>query len=247
MALKGTGYAAEAFAAGPLAFVSPSHFVMSVGNALRLVPTSGEGEAGERAGEKVLWSEGASVGAIDASSAHGIVAYAERQRTVKEPRIFVCNASDFSVRTTVPCEGELGIIALAVCNDPKQTRLVSLGEIPDHNITVWDWSSGGMMAKVSAQGSRARSVSFDPLDCNAIASVGSKLELWALSKDESGDMQLLAEPATNIDKEDRELTAHCWAPDKTLFLASDSGKASPPAQVGLPARVHAMPLHSYSP
>ena len=49
--LTGAGHAAEAFAAGPLAFVSPAHFAMTCGNALRLVPAGGpadDGAAGER-------------------------------------------------------------------------------------------------------------------------------------------------------------------------------------------------------
>lgn len=224
--LASAGYAAEAFAAGPLAFASPSHFAMTCGNALRLVPTQpGSGGAGsEREGEMVRWCEGASVGALDAAPAHGVIAYGERLKTLQDPRVFIYSVGQGTVSATLSCEGELGIIALALCNDPEQRLLVTLGEIPDHNITVWDWGVGSMLARVSAQGSRARSVSFDPLDCTTIASVGSKLELWTLSTEESGKRELHADPPTNIDKEERELTAHCWAPGKTLFLGSDSGE-----------------------
>jgi WD40 repeat protein len=224
--LASAGYAAEAFAAGPLAFSSPSHFAMTCGNALRLVPTQngGGGAGSEREGEMVRWCEGASVGALDAAPAHGVIAYGERLKTLQDPRVFIYSVGQGTVRATLLCEGELGIVALALCNDPEQRLLVTLGEIPDHNITVWDWGVGSMLARVSAQGSRARSVSFDPLDCTTIASVGSKLELWTLSTEESGKRELHAEPPTNIDKEERELTAHCWAPGKTLFLGSDSGE-----------------------
>ena len=225
--LKGSGYAAEAFATGPVAFPSRSHFVMACGNALRFIPTERDGsdlDDSGRQGETIEWGQGASIGALDASPAHGIVAYGERQRTLKDPRVFIYNANSKVGIKTLSCEGELGIVALALCRDPKISRLVVLGEIPGHNISVWDWKSGFMLAKVSAQGSRARSVSFDPLDCNMIASVGSKLELWTLSSENNGETQIVADPATNIDKEERELTAHCWAPGKTLFLASDSGE-----------------------
>jgi len=223
--LKGVGFAAEAFAAGPLAFASPSHFVMSCGNALRFVPAQrdSDGADAKRVGENVEWCEGASIGALDASPGHGIVAYGERQRSVKDPRIFVYSADEQAMKSTMSCEGELGIVALALCKDPRQTRLVALGEIPEHCITVWDWGLGSLLAKVSAQGSRARSVSFDPLDSNMIASMGSKLELWTLTE-ESGAARLHAYPVINIDKEERAFTAHCWAPNKTLFVASDSGE-----------------------
>ena len=225
--LTGAGHAAEAFAAGPLAFVSPAHFAMTCGNALRLVPAGGpadDGAAGERDGETVQWCEGASVGALNAAPAHGVIAYGERLKTLQDPRVFVYSVGEGTVTATLSCKDELGIVALALCNDPAQRLLVTLGEIPNHNITVWDWGAASMLARVSAQGSRARSVSFDPLDCTTIASVGSKLELWTLSTEESGKRELHADPPTNIDKEERELTAHCWAPGKTLFLGSDSGE-----------------------
>ena len=217
MALQAAGYAAEAFAAGPLAFVSPDAFVLACGGALRFVPA--QREAAEEH-EAIVWTEGASVGALDASPAHGVVAYAERQRSLQDPRIFICAVETRTVSRTLSCAGELGIVALAFCRDAAHARLVALGEIPTNNITVWDWGRGRILASVSSQGSMARSVSFDPQDCNLIASIGTDLELWTLTP----DGELLADPATVIDKGERELTAHCWAPGKSLFLATDSGE-----------------------
>jgi hypothetical protein len=206
---------AEGFPSGPIPFVSDDHFVYACGNALRFAKVGGEGYSDGVEG--FVWGSGNSVSAVAASTAYGVVAYAERRKTIQAPRVFVVRLEDNQVVATLPCESELGIKALDIARE--KSRLVILSDVPEHTIMVWDWVEGRVLSSASARASRAISVSWNPLNSNVLVSSGSKLELWELSSSDSGDEDfLMADPVVALENDDREFTAHCWGRRNTQLL-----------------------------
>ena len=51
----------------------------------------------------------------------------------------VCSTQTKALVASIVCEGELGIVALEICR--SLPRIVILGDIPNHNIMLWDWST----------------------------------------------------------------------------------------------------------
>jgi len=210
--------AVEGYAGGDLSWVSPTAYVHACGNAIRF-STVGEGNAGHR---RTVWGQGNSIGAVAACPHRRVILYAERQKELQDPRVFVYDVERDEVVQVLQCEGELGIVAIALCRDEPWAAV--LGDAPEHAVMLWDWADGTLLARASARSSRATMVSFDPMNANAIASVGTKLELWELVSSEAGEVFLLADPVVNLEQDDRDFTAHCWAPGHALFLGSDTGE-----------------------
>ena len=144
-----------------------------------------------------IWGAGSSVGALATSITQKVIVYAERRRMLNDPSVFVYHLEMNTIVATLACEGELGIAFIDVCRD--EPRAVILGDIPDHNIILWDWSRNTVLATASARHSRAAAVTFNPLNPRALCSCGSKVELWELVFAE-GSEQLVADPVVSLDR-----------------------------------------------
>jgi hypothetical protein len=207
---------AEGFPSGPIPFVSEDRYVHACGNALKFAKVGAESDS--EGIEGFVWGSGNSVSTVTASTIWGVVAYAERRKTIQAPRVFVVTLEDSQLVATLPCESELGIRALDIARD--KTRIVILSDVPDHTIMVWDWVEGKVLASASARASRAISVSWNPMNSNVLVSSGSKLEFWELSSSDSGDEDfLMADPVVTLEHDDREFTSHCWGMYETVMHA----------------------------
>ena len=158
------------------------------------------------------------MGVITACREQGIIAYAERHKSLEDPRIVVHQVKENAVVAVLSCHGELGIIALALCRHSQ--RLVAIGDIPDHNILLWDWRKKCKLSSISAKMSRAVNVSFDPANTNLFASTGTTLQLWEIEEND----EVVSCYVGDLHKEDRDIVHHCWGAEGTLFLASDGGE-----------------------
>jgi hypothetical protein len=144
-----------------------------------------------------IWGAGCSVGPLATSISQKVIVYGERRRMLSDPSVFVFNTEVNTTIASLPCEGEIGIVAIDVCRDDP--RAVILCDIPDHNIILWDWARNAILATASARHSRAAAVSFNPLSPAALCSCGSKVELWELAFAE-GSEQLVADPVVSLDR-----------------------------------------------
>lgn len=149
---------AEGYPAGPLPFVENDVYVYACGNAVRQARVAGDGEGG-LVGEFFV-GEGNSVCAVSASIRMGVLAYAERRKTVHDPRVFVTSLGGKvggqergTLIASLACSDELGIVCLDIARD--QPRLCILSDVPDHTIIVWDWVKDQILATASARASRA--------------------------------------------------------------------------------------------
>eukprot|EP00960_Hanusia_phi_P063436 765488-Hanusia_phi.AAC.4 len=184
----------------------------------RFAPCPRDDESAPTRDEEVRWCEGLDVGVITGCREQGVIAYAERHKSLTDPRIFVHHVKENRVSAILSCQGELGICALALCREAQ--RLVAIGDIPDHNILLWDLQRKLKLSSISARMSRALNVSFDPTNMNMFASTGTSLQLWEI--EENGEV--VSSYVGDLHKEDRDIVYHCWAMQGTLFLASDGGE-----------------------
>ena len=126
--------AVEGYAGGDLSWVSPTAYVHACGNAIRF-STVGEGNAGHR---RTVWGQGNSIGAVAACPHRRVILYAERQKELQDPRVFVYDVERDEVVQVLQCEGELGIVAIALCRDEPWAAV--LGDAPEHAVMLWDWA-----------------------------------------------------------------------------------------------------------
>ena len=221
--------AAQGYSGGDLSWVSPTTYVHACGNSIQF------SQVGEDAQEsRPMWGQGTSIGAVTACARRGVLLYAERLKELEDPRVFVYDVQGGKVINVLKCENELGIVALALCRDEPWVAV--LGDVPEHAVMLWNFEEGTLLARASARSSRATMISFDPLNPNTIASTGTKLELWELVSSENGEVFLLADPVGNLDQDDRDFTAHCWAPGNSLFLGSDTGEVRARAPFPFPSK-----------
>jgi WD40 repeat protein len=98
----------------------------------------------QRRTTSMLRGEGLSVGALAVNARANIVAYAERTTTRGAPSIFILRWQSKMLHSQLTgSEDQLGYTHLDFSADG--TILVSLGDVPDFSVVLWDWERSEML------------------------------------------------------------------------------------------------------
>ena len=133
---------------------------------------------------------------------------------------------------------------------PDGNFLAALGDLPEHQISVWDWKAQKMIVSCP-NGCPAKSISFNPMDSRQLCSSGKEniIKFWKIKagfkkytlshvKGSSSPHTIEKKEKYHIDLNPWQLEVgfdakdnfepadpkdHCWIPDRHVFSVSNSG------------------------
>jgi WD40 repeat protein len=154
-------------------------------------------------------------------------------------------SSNFNFLIVLATTSDISIVSLAFSADGLY--LASLGDLPEHQVSVWDWRVQKLVASCS-NGNPAKSISFNPADSKQLCTSGGvsgKISFWKIkvgfkkcsliktvgsNSFTSNSNTIVMNPwqtEASYEPEAADLGAdprdHLWIPDKNLLCISEKG------------------------